>query len=64
MTDDHMLESDVDFAVFLATRKPWKVSKERPVRSIRSVLDDRYDRVTDNKLALLRGLVMKEERAV
>jgi hypothetical protein len=56
-------ESDVDFAVFLATRKPFKVVRERPVRSIRQVLDAKYDRATDNKLALIRGMQMKEERA-
>jgi hypothetical protein len=63
MSDEPMTQSDVDFAVFLATRKPFKVVRERPIRSIRQVLDAKYDRVTDNKLALIRGMQMKEERA-
>jgi len=61
--DDHMTQSDVDFAVFLATRKPFKVARERPVQSIQTALTTRYDRVTGNKLALIRGMLKKEESA-
>jgi hypothetical protein len=63
VNEEPMTQADVDFAVFLATRKPFKVVRERPIRSIRQVLDAKYDRVTDNKLALIRGMQMKEERA-
>jgi hypothetical protein len=61
--DDHMTQSDVDFAVFLATRKPFKVQRERPIQTIQAALAARYDRVTDNKLALIRGMLKKEETA-
>ena len=63
MEEENMTQSDVDFAVFLATRKPFKVQRERPVQSIRQALAVKYDRVTDNKLALIHGQQMKEERA-
>jgi hypothetical protein len=63
MTDEPMTQSDVDFAVFLATRKPFKVQRERPIQSIAAALAARYDRVTDNKLALIRGMQKKEESA-
>jgi hypothetical protein len=59
MTDEHMTQSDVDFAVFLATRKVYKVQRERPIQSIAQALIRRYDQVTDNKLTLIRGQQMK-----
>jgi len=55
-----MTQADVDFAVFLATRKVFKVVRERPVRSIQAALAAKYDQVTDNKLTLIRGLQEKE----
>lgn len=63
MDDELMTQADVDFAVFLATRKVFKVVRERPTRSIRAVLAAKYDQVTGNKLALIRGMQEKEERA-
>lgn len=53
--------SDLEFAAFLASRKPWDVNKERYRTSIAEALIREYDRVTDYNLTFLRGQRIAED---
>ncbi|WP_090710331.1 hypothetical protein [Mycetocola miduiensis] len=54
-TGESIFQSDIDLAVFLATRNPNRVRHEKPRRTAAERARREYDRETTNQLAFIHG---------
>lgn len=62
MTNPTYTRADLEMAAFLASRKPWKVQKERYKPGPVEQAIAEYDRVTEHNLRFIRGQDENETR--
>lgn len=55
MTNPSYTHADLEMVAFLASRSIATVLEERPITSINTIINERYDRETDEHLRYLRN---------